>query len=135
MTYSRPATVFPHRPLFWLSCFIAWFAILWLLSSRSGDAGGLPKIPGLDKVAHFGFFFGGGGLLAAFLFRLRPQSPRWPAIVTLVFGIMALIGWLDEVHQNHVPGRNGNDPGDWIADVTGAITGSLVFRKLHRRLL
>ena len=125
----------PRQPVFWLICFVLWFGGLWLLSSRSGDETRLPAIPGFDKVAHFGYFFGGGGLLAAFLFRLAPRRPRWLPSLLLIFVIMGSIGWLDEVHQSYVPGRVGNDPGDWIADVTGAITGALVFRKLHRRLL
>lgn len=126
----------PSRsPFFWLLCFVAWFGVLWLLSSRPGDAGGLPPIPGIDKVAHFGFFFGGGGLLSAFLFRLNPQRPRWFLLMALVFIIMGLVGWFDETHQSYVPGRSGNDFPDWLADVSGAVAGALVFRKFHRRLL
>ncbi len=129
------ALVFPRNPWFWFACFAGWFGILWLLSSRTGDAGGLPHIPGLDKVAHFGYFFGGGGLLAAFLFRLRPHRPNWLLIVAMVFVVLALVGWLDEYHQSHVPGRTGNDPGDWLADVSGAVCGALVFRRLRRFVL
>jgi len=124
-----------RSPFFWLTCFAGWFIVLWLLSSRTGDAGGLPPIPGLDKVAHFGYFFGGGGLLSAFLFRLSPERPRWLLMLATVFVTFALIGCLDEYHQSHVPGRTGNDPGDWLADVSGAVTGALVFRRMHRRLL
>jgi len=123
-----------RNPWFWFACFAGWFGILWLLSSRAGDAGGLPPIAGLDKVAHFGYFFGGGGLFSAFLFRLRPDRPRWLWIVVSVAVTFSLIGWLDEHHQSHVPGRTGNDPGDWLADVSGALCGALVFRRLHRRL-
>lgn len=135
MHRSRPSLSFPRSPYFWLSCFVGWFLILWLLSSRSGDAGGLPPIPGLDKVAHFGYFFGGGGLLTAFIFSLRPLRPRWLLIFGFVFIIFGFVGWADEFHQSHVPGRSGNDLGDWLADVSGAMTGALVFRRLHTRLL
>lgn len=132
--HPRHVLVFPRNPWFWFACFAGWFGILWLLSSRSGDAGGLPPIPGIDKVAHFGYFLGGGGLLAAFFFRLRPHRPHWPLIVAMVFVVLALVGWLDEHHQSHVPGRNGNDPGDWLADVSGAVCGALIFRRLHHIL-
>lgn len=119
----------------WFACLVIWLLVLWLLSSRTGDAGGLPPIPGLDKVAHFGYFAGGGWLLAGFLFRLRPDRPRWGQILVIVFVIAALMGWVDEYHQSHVPGRSGNDFGDWIADVTGAVTGALALRLFHRRFL
>jgi VanZ family protein len=46
--------------------------------------------------------------------------------------VVGLTGALDEFHQSHVPGRSGNDPADFAADLLGALCGALVFRKAHR---
>ena len=92
----------------------------------------LPAIPNIDKILHFGYFFGGSGLMAAFLFRLRPENPNWIMIVAICVIFIGLVGGLDEVHQSHVPGRSGNDPFDWLADVSGGFCGALVFKWFHR---
>ncbi|NNC90346.1 MAG: VanZ family protein [Akkermansiaceae bacterium] len=127
-----------HSPYFWLSSFLAWFLALWALSSMALITTGGPEIPGLDKVLHFGYFFGGAGLLspALFLLRYRPGiSFHWPTLVLLVVIILAAVGALDEWHQSWTPERTGNDPADWLADVLGALAGALVFRRFHRLLL
>jgi VanZ family protein len=123
-----------RHPAPWFAAFVLWFATLWQLSSQA------PHFPpGLsfrlsDKILHFGYFFGGGILFASFLFRLTSQQPAWPKIVGLTVTILALSGGLDEWHQSMVPFRSGNDPGDFTADVLGALCGALLFRKFHRLL-
>lgn len=124
----------PRHPAFWSSAFAVWFAVLWFLSSLSPSSQASPEIPHLDKVAHFGYFFGGAGLLAASLYRLNPATPHWRRIILLTILILAAVGWLDEWHQTHTPGRSGNSWGDWLADVLGATVGALTFRRLHRLL-
>jgi len=124
----------PRNPKFWLAGFLLWFAVLWTFSSFPGPGGYAPPIGHLDKVAHFGYFFGGGGLLSAWLFRLRPDRPRWTVILSITILALALIGGLDEWHQTFTPGRSGNDPFDWLADVLGAAAGGFTFKRLHRRL-
>ena len=116
----------------WLAAFAIWFGTLWWLSSRVNH---IP--PGLDfrfsdKFLHFGYFFGGALLFSAFLFRLRPAAPRWGRALALTVVVVGLTGALDEFHQSHVPGRSGNDPADFAADLLGAFAGALVFRKSHR---
>ncbi len=123
-----------RHPGSWLAGFIVWFAVLWLLSSSTGHQTYLPPADHLDKLAHFGYFFGGGGLLCAFLYRLRSERPRWRCIIFLTVLILAGIGALDEWHQSFTPGRSGNDPYDWLADFLGATTGALTFKRFHRRL-
>jgi VanZ family protein len=135
VTQFPSASGLVRSPWFWFACLVAWFGTLWILSSRAGDLGSLPAIPGIDKVAHFGYFFGGAGLFSAFLFRLQPERPNWFWILGSVLLVFSLIGWLDEFHQSHVPGRNGNDLGDWLADICGAICGALVFRRLRHFIL
>ncbi len=124
----------PRHPNFWLACFLLWFGLLWLLSSSSLAGEYTPPVENFDKVEHFGFFFGGTGLLCAWLFRLNPEKPNWKFIISIAVIVIGLVGWLDEYHQTFTPGRSGNDPDDWIADFSGAIAGALVFKKFHHRL-
>jgi len=121
-----------RSPHLWLASFVLWFAVLWLLSSSSQPAGDLPPIPLNDKILHFGYFLGGGGLLSAYFYRRNPDSARWPRIVLMVTVICGLLGIVDEIHQTFTPGRSGNDPYDLLADVFGALSGSLLFRRFHR---
>lgn len=123
-----------RHPALWLGAFVVWFSTLWWLSSKVQH---FP--PGLDfrfsdKLIHFGYFFGGAGLLSAFLYRLQPERPDWRRIFLLTFLVVGLTGALDEWHQSHVPGRSGNDPADLCADLTGALAGTLVFRRFHRAI-
>lgn len=85
-----------------------------------------------DKLIHFGYFFGGAGLFAAFLYRRKPEAPDWKRIFLLTILATGLTGALDEYHQSHVPGRSGNDPADFTADFIGGCAGVLVFRRFHR---
>jgi VanZ family protein len=123
-----------RRPGFWLVAFLVWFAGLWALSSFSAPVKELPPIPHIDKVAHFGFFLGGSGLLCAWLFCRNPETTNWPRLIVTAVAVIALVGCLDEYHQSHTPGRTGNDIADWTADVLGALTGALIFKAVHRYL-
>jgi VanZ family protein len=121
-----------RNPFLWFAAFALWFGTLWWLSSRVNH---VP--PGLDfrfsdKLLHFGYFFGGALLFSAFLFRFNPSTPRLGRVLALTMLVVGLTGALDEFHQSHVPGRSGNDPADFAADLLGALCGALVFRKAHR---
>lgn len=101
--------------------------------SRVGDYS--PPINHFDKIAHFGYFFGGSGLLCAYLFLRKPAAPvRWKSLITTAVIVMAIVGILDEYHQSFTPGRSGNDPFDWLADVLGGTVGALVFKRVHHLL-
>lgn len=123
-----------HRSAFWSAAFALWAVLLWFLSDFPGSALHGPGIPGFDKVLHFGYFFGGAGLLSAALFLRTRDKPDWRALIAVVVGILAVIGMVDEWHQSWVPERSGNDPADWLADLAGALAGALVFRRFHRFL-
>ena len=123
-----------RSPQFWLTCFLLWFAVLWLMSSFSLVGKVAPPIPNFDKIEHFGYFFGGSGLLCAYLFRRNPENPNWKLIIGSVIVAVALTGGLDEYHQSFTPGRSGNDPYDWLADVLGATAGAFTFKRIHHRL-
>ncbi len=117
----------------WLAAWGIWFITLWLLSSGNTTVPDAPKIPFSDKIAHFGYFFGGGGLLAAAIYCRNPRIRPW-RLVLMVALTAGLVGWLDEFHQTFTPGRSGNDPWDWLADLLGGTAGALVFRRCRHWL-
>lgn len=74
-----------------------------------------------DKVLHAAEYFCLGALL---LLALR-QSGLPPLRAALAAAVIATgFGISDEYHQAFVPGRQGNDPGDILADTIGASAGS-----------
>ncbi|MEM9080798.1 MAG: VanZ family protein [Verrucomicrobiota bacterium] len=125
---------FSRKASFWLSCFAIWFLTLWYLSSIAFGPQKTISVRHLDKIAHFGYFFGGAGLLAAGLHFL--SRPTWPPLkhpfATPI--ILLLVGALDEWHQSWHPLRSGLDPLDLAADFVGALVGTLVFRALQPRV-
>jgi VanZ family protein len=99
-----------------------WAAALYLLSSRSSVP--VPRIAGIDKVAHFTAYLILGYLSAH-------ATKRLGAPVLLAIGVGWIYGVLDEFHQSFVPRR---DPsfGDWIADAAGVLVGVCLCLLLHR---
>lgn len=130
-----PLPEITYRAGFWLAAFLAWFLTLWWMSSAVRPLPDGPDLPHVDKLLHFGWFFGGSGLLCAFLARRGPRHPLPPRTALLALAVIAAVAALDEWHQSHVPGRDGNDPADWTADVAGAVAGLLVFRRTGHLLL
>lgn len=125
----------PRSPGFWLACFVLWLGTLYLFSSFPRVNELSPSFNHSDKVAHFGYFFGGSGLLCAYLFRRKPAAAvQWKSLIASAVLCIAVIGVLDEFHQSFTPGRSGNDPYDWLADVLGGMVGALVFKRIHRLL-
>ena len=121
-----------HRSPFWFLAFIAWFVVLWFLSSGPLPAPPGPKIPHLDKVLHFGYFFGGAGLLSAALYLHRRNPPiPWDIIHLITIVAVTTTGVIDEWHQSWYEFRSGNDAGDLAADFFGAVAGTLVFRRFR----
>lgn len=107
-------------------CMLAiWTVTLWFLSASSPGSESAPKIPHLDKIAHFSYFLCGGAAFAAFLGLKWPECSRF-LVFTMVSVVFCLIGRLDEYHQSFTPGRSANDIGDWIADCMGAVVGGLL---------
>ena len=133
LTFRAPMPIPPlfRRSFFWLILFAAWFGTLWYLSSGPVTVKTGMEIPHFDKVAHFGYFFGGSGLLCAFLYRMTKGRMDWSLLLFLVIVIMVSVGSLDEWHQSWVPERSGNDALDLCADVLGSLAGYWVFRRLH----
>ena len=114
----------------WLSAFVCWALILWILSERPTPETINLDLPGFDKVLHFTYFLV-GALLFSIALHLRGSS-SWRRNFLVVVITLATIGALDEWHQSWIPSRSGNDLGDWGADLLGALTGALICKALRR---
>lgn len=123
-------------PPLWLAAFLCWAATLYFLSSfsKTMPEGG-PEIPHIDKVLHFGYFFGGGIILSTYLLLKKGTTAPFTFRFLIPLAILAVIGALDEYHQTFTPGRSGNDPFDWLADFLGAASGIAIAHIIHPRLL
>lgn len=97
----------------------------WLVIFGGTHAPGNP-FPGgghSDKVAHFGAFAGLAFLLCCTVACFRPMRP---AYYGAILGLVACYGIVDELTQLLVSNRTA-DPLDWLADMCGAIVGTLIF--------
>ena len=121
-----------HHP--WSISFIIWFTTLWILSGRPLSGPKLPPLFHVDKFLHFGYFFGGAGLLSAVFFLQKKRTLHWSSLHLFVILALFLVGSLDEWHQSWYPYRSGNDAGDLTADVIGALAGTLLFRVLQPKV-
>lgn len=120
---------FAQRHLPWTIAFAVWFITLWMLSGRPMNGPKLPMDFPIDKILHFGYFFGGAGLLSAALFLQKRKTFHWSTLHLLVVLALFAVGSLDEWHQSWYPlYRSGNDAGDLTADILGALVGTLIFR-------
>jgi VanZ family protein len=109
---------------------LGYAALIFYFSSRPG--GGLPRwwFMRYDKVLHAGEYFGLAALLATALARSGLSVGRaCAAAVAIAF----LYGVSDEYHQSFVPGRQGNDWGDILADTVGATLGAAAIALLASR--
>ncbi|MGE9271207.1 MAG: VanZ family protein [Verrucomicrobiales bacterium] len=120
-----------RHPALWACGFVTWFATLWWLSSRVHYMPPSLTFSTSDKILHFGWFFGGAGMLSAALFCGKPNWSQRTRILTVI-GAVTLTGVIDEFHQSFVPGRQGNDLYDLTADFLGACAGSLLFLPFQR---
>lgn len=114
----------------WIFAFGAWCVALWWLSSSVHKFPETVEIRVSDKVLHFGWFFGGAGLLSAALFLSFPRISTIRRITVAVV-VLTGIGIVDEIHQSFVPGRSGNDVMDLLANIAGALVGTLVFQRVR----
>lgn len=121
-----------RNPSLWYAAFAVWFGVLWWLSSEIRTFPPPARFFASDKVLHFGYFFGGAGLLSAAIFRSRPDLPAARRILTTV-AVVAAVGVIDELHQATVPGRDATI-GDLIADTLGAIAGGFTFQRFRKVL-
>lgn len=97
---------------------VAWALLVWLIGGlESVPTGGLGRLPGADKLAHFGMY-GVLGWLSGRGWLMSGLRRGAPAIVLLV----VLMGAADELRQRAVAGRSA-EVADWLADTAGAVAG------------
>ena len=104
----------------YLALLTGWIAILITLTSIPNPDFG-EGFPGMDKVAHFGFY-GVAGFLCALWRRESGRSGRRAVAFAVVF--VVLLGASDEIHQRWIPGRS-MDFLDWVSDIAGGVAGAL----------
>ena len=95
-----------------------WVALTLTLTSIPDPEFG-PSFPGADTIAHFGFY----GVMG-FLFVLWRREIGTGAAVAVVWAAIfaALLGAVDEFHQQWIPGRS-MELLDWAADFAGGTAG------------
>ena len=106
------------RGRLYLAMLAGWVALTLTLTSIPNPEFG-PSFPGADKVAHFGFY----GVMG-FLFVLWRREIGTGAAVAVVWAAIfaALLGAVDEFHQQWIPGRS-MEFFDWVADFAGGTAG------------
>lgn len=116
-------------PRSWFAGYLAWFCLLFYLSSQAGIGPDVQTFPHADKVAHATYFAAGSTGLGIGLLLWRPGIPLRRLFWILVLAALA-VGWFDEVHQCYTPGRSGKDLGDLAADGLGGAIGFFVALRL-----
>lgn len=113
----------------WLPA-ILWMAVIFSVSSISGDE--IPKIglPNIDKVMHFLEYLILGLLLIRAFFRSYPNIALAKMAILAII-IAALYGASDEWHQRFVPNRRC-DIADLSLDFLGINIGVLLYH-LNKR--
>ncbi|GET20551.1 VanZ family protein [Prolixibacter denitrificans] len=107
---------------------IGWFiVILYLTLTPAGD---IPKlsllsIPYFDKVVHFTMYFVMSMLLAGYFHQFKKYSNQKILLINAL--LLIFIGGLLEILQYELPINRDCSWGDFAANTTGAITGTLIY--------
>ncbi len=107
--------------LAWLPAAL-YMALIWTLSSFALSDVSLAEVPFRDKGVHF-VEYGVLGFLVAHAARRTWPRHHWLRTSTLAIFLTVLWGFLDEIHQAFVPGRD-SEALDLVADSAGAIAGA-----------
>ena len=108
------------RGRLYLAMLAGWVALTLTLTSIPNPEFG-PSFPGADKIAHF-TFYGVAGFLCALWRRETGKGAAAAVVWAAIF--VALLGAVDEFHQQWIPGRT-MDIFDWAADFAGGTAGGL----------
>lgn len=134
MPLPIPARLLPflnRPPVWWLAVF-GWAAFLFAYCTFISSPSNGPEIPHIDKLFHFTYYAPGAACAAIALALDRNAFTTRVTVTTIL--LFTLLGTLDEFYQSFYPHRSGNDLGDLTADVLGAITGTLVAKKIFPSL-
>ena len=106
------------RERLYLLMLAGWVVFTLTLTSIPNPEFGL-LFPGSDKIAHFGFYG-----VAGFLFVLWRRANGTGAASAVIWASIfaALLGAVDEFHQQWIPGRS-MELLDWVADFAGGTAG------------
>ncbi len=78
---------------------------------------------------------GGGIIFATWILLWKGAAARPLVRFIIPLAVLACLGALDEYRQSFTPGRSGNDPFDWLADVLGSATGLFLANRFHHLFL
>jgi len=117
------------RRRLYFSLLVVWVVFTFFLTSLPGRSFHLP-FQVSDKAAHL-VFYGVMGFLCA-LWRRESGVSAVRAILFALF-FTAVVGAVDEVHQEWIPGRS-MELLDWIADTLGGGIGAIISVFLPRLL-
>lgn len=131
VTVANPMKATSSPAVAWL--LVALYCLLIFLQSAFPTPGGLPGIPGVDKLAHLLIYLL-LGLLFGRAYRLTFPGLAVPILFLLAWLSTALYGASDELHQAFVAARSA-DFIDWLADATGGALGAGLHLWLVRRRL
>ena len=108
------------RSSLYVGMLAGWVALTFTLTSIPNPEFG-PSFPAADKVVHFVFY----GVMG-FLFVLWRREIGAGAAAAVVWAAIfaALLGAVDEFHQQWIPGRS-MDLLDWVADFGGGTAGGI----------
>ena len=108
------------------AAFITWYVLLFVLSSIPGREA--PKLEFLlsDKIAHTIYFCIGSTALLLTLLQHPSRHYSLPCVFLACVAMACVVGGFDEWHQTFTPNRDGNSPGDLLANLTGGALGFCV---------
>lgn len=121
MTYLSRYAISPKCIL--LSCVWLGFMGCVLLSESSASVGGMPRIPFLDKIGHFGLFFGQFWLIGKAIV-LLPNRLFWTVSLT----VAVLLAVATELAQGYLTATRLLEFWDGVADIIGTVV-ALIFVK------
>jgi VanZ family protein len=115
----------------WSGFILCGYFVMLLMGTHIPNPEGLFPMEGNDKWLHFCAYFGLAFLLATWR---STKTQICGKLSAAVWFVTAIFGALDELTQQ-IPGINRHcDFADWIADVSGAASGLLIWHLLRRML-
>ncbi len=109
--------------IFFRICFILWICLILFLTSYPKLSIPTNNLLGVDKIGHFGAYFG-----LALLFNLMQIDRDYKQTRNLLLRIMFIMPVLDELHQIPIPGRSFSFF-DILADLLGFFIIILIFNQ------
>lgn len=100
------------------------FAVTCLINT--GDVPDMPKGIPWDKLVHFGMFFVLSAVSLWDYYKLYNGNPVLRKWIFWGFVVPVLYGGIIELLQKYVFTSRGAEWGDWIADILGSLTATMI---------